>query len=59
MNPFTNHPASVGESYPAHLHVATRFGVRMIAGGMAKSSPNATTWCSKDRWNSSSDVKRA
>ena len=35
MNPFTDHPASVGESYPAHLHVATRFGVRMIAGGMA------------------------
>ena len=35
MNPFTDHPASVGESYPEHFHVATRFGVRMIAGGVA------------------------
>lgn len=35
MNPFTHHPASVGESYGQHLGVATRFGVRMIAGGVA------------------------
>ncbi len=35
MNPFTEHPASVGESYPEHLRVATGFGVRMIAGGVA------------------------
>jgi hypothetical protein len=34
MNPFTRHPASVGESYPQHLGVATRFGLRMIAGGL-------------------------
>jgi len=35
MNPFTAHPASVGESYSAHARVATRFGLRMIAGGLA------------------------
>lgn len=35
MNPFTAHPASVGESYTQHWTVATRFGLRMIAGGMA------------------------
>lgn len=34
MNPFTEHPAAVGESYPEHFHVATRFGLRMIAGGI-------------------------
>ena len=34
MNPFTAHPASVGESYTQHLGVATRFGLRMIAGGL-------------------------
>lgn len=34
MKLFTDHPASVGETYPAHLRVATRFGVRMIAGGI-------------------------
>lgn len=26
MNPFTAHPASVGESYTQHWMVATRFG---------------------------------
>jgi hypothetical protein len=31
---FLDHPASVGESYTEHFGVATRFGVRMIAGGM-------------------------
>lgn len=35
MNPFTQHPASVGESYGEHLRVAGRFGLRMIAGGVA------------------------
>lgn len=34
MNPFTDHPASVGESYGRHWRVATRFGCRMIAGGL-------------------------
>lgn len=32
---FTQHPASVGESYGQHLVVAGNFGVRMILGGMA------------------------
>ncbi|MBX9797239.1 DUF6356 family protein [Sphingomonas sp.] len=30
---FTDHPASVGESYAAHFGVATRFGARMVWGG--------------------------
>lgn len=34
MNPFTRHPASVGESYGRHFGVATRFGVTMILGGI-------------------------
>lgn len=34
MNPFTDHPATVGESYPEHFAVATRFGLRMVAGGI-------------------------
>ncbi len=32
---FTEHPASVGESYWQHLGVATGFGVSMIVGGLA------------------------
>ncbi|MEM7779431.1 MAG: DUF6356 family protein [Pseudomonadota bacterium] len=32
---FTDHPASVGESYFEHLAHATGFGLRMIAGGCA------------------------
>lgn len=31
---FLDHPASVGESYAEHFVVATRFGTRMIAGGL-------------------------
>lgn len=31
---FHDHPASVGESYVEHFGVATRFGIRMIAGGI-------------------------
>ena len=38
MNPwerlFTEHPASVNESYFQHLVNAWRFGLRMIAGGL-------------------------
>lgn len=34
MNPFTDHPATVGETYTEHFGVATRFGMRMIAGGI-------------------------
>jgi hypothetical protein len=32
---FTEHPASVGESYLEHLVFASRFGCHMIAGGVA------------------------
>lgn len=34
MKLLTDHPASVGETYAEHFGVATRFGVRMIAGGI-------------------------
>jgi Family of unknown function (DUF6356) len=32
---FTEHPASVGESYGEHLIFASGFGLRMILGGIA------------------------
>ena len=32
---FTEHPASVDESYGEHLAMATGFGVRMVLGGIA------------------------
>lgn len=32
---FLDHPRSVGESYVEHFGVATRFGARLIAGGVA------------------------
>ncbi|MEJ1965258.1 MAG: DUF6356 family protein [Gammaproteobacteria bacterium] len=32
---FTEHPASVGETYFEHLSVATGFAVRMMVGGIA------------------------
>jgi len=35
VNPFTAHPASVGETYGQHLRFASAFGVRMALGGMA------------------------
>ena len=35
MNPFTSHPAAVGESYTEHLATATGFGGRMILAGIA------------------------
>ena len=35
MKAFTDHPASVGESYLQHLAAATGFGVRMIICGLA------------------------
>ena len=34
-NPFTSHPASVGESYGEHFGFALAFGVRMTLGGFA------------------------
>jgi len=32
---FTDHPASVGESYGAHLRRAAWFGLRMLLAGLA------------------------
>ena len=40
MNPFTAHPASVGETYLQHLRFAFRFGVKMTAGGLAAIVPD-------------------
>lgn len=31
---FLDHPASVGEGYAEHMGVASRFGIRMIGGGV-------------------------
>jgi len=35
LRAFTEHPASVGESYTEHMARATCFGVRMIGAGLA------------------------
>jgi len=35
MNPFTSHPASVGETYGEHCMFAFGFGARMMLGGAA------------------------
>ncbi len=35
MRMFTQHPASVGETYGEHFGVASGFGIRMILGGLA------------------------
>ncbi|MBL8516237.1 MAG: hypothetical protein JNM76_04620 [Betaproteobacteria bacterium] len=35
MKLFTNHPASVNETYTEHAGFAFGFGLRMIAGGLA------------------------
>lgn len=32
---FTEHPASVGETYGEHLMMASGFGIRMVLGGIA------------------------
>ena len=34
-NPFTAHPASVGETYGQHFRFALLFGTRMTLGGLA------------------------
>jgi len=34
-NPFTAHPASVGETYGEHFRFALAFAVRMLLGGFA------------------------
>lgn len=35
MRPFTDHPASVGESYGEHMGQAVCFGTRMVFAGLA------------------------
>jgi hypothetical protein len=35
LRPFTEHPASVGETYGQHLAMAACFGARMIFAGCA------------------------
>ncbi len=35
LTAFTDHPASVGESYIEHLQTSSSFGFRMIGGGIA------------------------
>jgi hypothetical protein len=35
INPFTAHPASVGETYGEHFAFALGFGARMTLGGLA------------------------
>lgn len=35
LRAFTDHPASVGESYGQHLGRATGFGLRMVCAGVA------------------------
>lgn len=32
---FTEHPATVGETYFEHMHSATSFAIRMLGGGLA------------------------
>ena len=32
---FAEHPQSVGETYPEHFGIAFRFGLAMLAGGLA------------------------
>ena len=34
-NPFTAHPADVGETYLEHCAFACRYGVKMTLGGLA------------------------
>lgn len=35
MSIFSNHPASVGETYFQHLRTGLGFGIAMLAGGLA------------------------
>ncbi len=34
-NPFTTHPAAVGETYAQHFGFALKFGATMAVGGLA------------------------
>ena len=44
MNPFTDHPHAVGETYRQHLGVATRFGFARILGGLASVIHGLCPW---------------
>ncbi|MFZ4607051.1 MAG: DUF6356 family protein [Caulobacter sp.] len=44
MNPFTQHPHAVGESYRQHLGVATSFGFTMILAGLASVIHGLCPW---------------
>ncbi len=35
LSAFTDHPHSVGETYPEHMGVAMRFGARLFCAGCA------------------------
>ncbi|WP_313803176.1 DUF6356 family protein [Sphingobium sp.] len=35
VNPFTDHPGAIGETYFEHMRAAAGFGIRMVAGGIA------------------------
>lgn len=34
-NPFTDHPAEIGESYGEHFAAASSFGLTMVGAGLA------------------------
>ena len=42
MNPFTSHPASVGETYGEHCVFAFGFGARMMLGGLCVTTGSRT-----------------
>jgi len=44
-NPFTAHPASVGETYWQHFRFASRFGAKMAAGGLAALVHSVLPFC--------------
>ena len=45
MNPFTAHPASVGETYGQHMRFAFRFGAKMAWGGVAALVHSVLPFC--------------
>jgi hypothetical protein len=45
MNPFTEHPRSVGETYWQHMHFAFRFGAKMATGGIAAMVHSLLPFC--------------
>ncbi len=45
LDRFTEHPASVGETYLQHQRVAFRFAVRLVAAGAAAAIHAVAPWC--------------